>query len=129
VFLLPDHIIDTFTAVHACAYRAAAVRRLGELAGLFPGPDGDWVPLNRLEVDPRVVQIACMTLMERALGKPKEYDPKEDAPARIDLLRLSAEQRADLARLLAVARNPAPAGEIEQTPNPAAGVDDDRATE
>jgi hypothetical protein len=53
----------------------AAVRRLGELAGRYPGPDGEWIPLEKLEVDPRVVSVAAMALVERTLGRPKEYDP------------------------------------------------------
>jgi hypothetical protein len=32
----------------------AAIRRLGELGGLLPGPDGEWIPLDRLGVDARV---------------------------------------------------------------------------
>jgi hypothetical protein len=55
----------------------AAVRRLGELAGLYPGADGEWIPLSKLDVDPRVVSVACLGLTERTLGKPKEYDPNE----------------------------------------------------
>ena len=52
-----------------------AIRRLGELAGITP--DGRWVPLDQLEIDPRVVYMASVALCERAYGKPREYDPEQ----------------------------------------------------
>jgi len=52
-----------------------AIRRLGELAGITP--DGRWVPLDQLEIDPRVVYMASVALCERAYGRPREYDPDQ----------------------------------------------------
>jgi hypothetical protein len=57
----------------------AAIRRLGELGGLLPDSSGNWIDLEALQVDFRVVEIACMTLVERTMGKPKEYDPANDS--------------------------------------------------
>jgi hypothetical protein len=48
-----------------------AIRRLGELAGLTPG--GEWVPLEELNIDPRVILLAATALAERVYGKPKEF--------------------------------------------------------
>jgi len=89
----------------------AAVRRLGELAGLYPDEiTGEWIPLNRLDVDPRVISVACLGLVERTLGKPKEYDPNSDkAPSVLDVSLLSDEQRAQLRELLQAATGAAPA--------------------
>ena len=90
----------------------AAVRRLGELAGLYPDEvTGEWIPLDRLDVDPRVISVACLGLVERTLGKPKEYDPNADRQASpFDLSRLTPEQRQhvrDVLQLIAGTANPA----------------------
>jgi hypothetical protein len=54
-----------------------AIRRLGELAGIPMDPAKPWVPLEQLEIDPRVVYMASVALCERAYGKPREYDPEQ----------------------------------------------------
>lgn len=80
----------------------AAMRRLGELAGLYPDEvTGEWIPLNRLDVDPRVISVACLGLVERTLGKPKEFDPNAEKPTTaIDVSRLTEDQRQQLRELL-----------------------------
>jgi hypothetical protein len=85
----------------------AAVRRLGELAGLYPDPvSGEWIPLDRLGVDPRVISVACLGLVERTLGKPKDYDPAQDPDGKPRLAeivdRWTPEQRALARQLFAV---------------------------
>jgi hypothetical protein len=40
-------------------------------------PAKPWVPLEQLEIDPRVVYMASVALCERAYGKPREYDPEQ----------------------------------------------------
>jgi hypothetical protein len=86
----------------------AAVRRLGELAGLYPGADGEWIPLSKLDVDPRVVSVACLGLTERTLGKPKEYDPNSDPEGKpkLDFSRLSPEQLQQMRDLLDIMCRP-----------------------
>ena len=37
-------------------------------------PAQPWVPLEQLDIDPRVVYMASVALCERAYGKPREYD-------------------------------------------------------
>jgi len=54
-----------------------AIRRLGELAGIPMDPAQSWVPVEQLDIDPRVVFMASMALCERAYGKPREYDPEQ----------------------------------------------------
>jgi hypothetical protein len=84
----------------------AAVRRLGELAGLYPDEvTGEWIPLSKLDIDPRVVSVACLGLTERTLGKPKEYDPNSDSEStvKLDYSRLSPEQRQQMRDLLDIA--------------------------
>ena len=72
-----------------------ALRRLGELAGI--SSDGKWVPLDKLDIDPRVVYMASVALCERAYGKPREYDP-EQAMGRDQLAaRLEAARQRSLA--------------------------------
>jgi hypothetical protein len=54
--------------------------------------------------DERVASVACNAVLERAFGKPREYDPKEeeaDAP-RFDFRRLSREERDALEAFLRV---------------------------
>src|SRR5689334_24675567 len=60
------------------AHRLGAIRRLGELAGIPMDPAQPWLPLEQLEIDPRVVYMASVALCERAYGKPREkYDPEQ----------------------------------------------------
>ena len=54
-----------------------AIRRLGDLAGIPMDPAQPWVPLDQLEIDPRVVYMASVALCERAYGRPREYDPEQ----------------------------------------------------
>ena len=54
-----------------------AIRRLGELAGIPMDPAQPWVPVEQLDIDPRVVYMASVALCERAYGKPREYDPEQ----------------------------------------------------
>ena len=54
-----------------------AIRRLGELAGIPMDPAQPWVPLEQLDIDPRVVYMASVALCERAYGRPREYDPDQ----------------------------------------------------
>ena len=54
-----------------------AIRRLGELAGIPMDPTQPWVPLEQLDIDPRVVFMASVALCERAYGRPREYDPDQ----------------------------------------------------
>jgi hypothetical protein len=56
----------------------AAMRRLGELGGLLPDSNGNWIDLEALQVDYRVTEIACIALIERTMGKAREYDPAKD---------------------------------------------------
>jgi hypothetical protein len=74
--------------------------------------------------DDRVQYMARTWLDEKAWGRAREYDPAEDAPPRLDLLRLSPEQRDDLRRLLDLARDPRSV--IHQQSAPAADGDDQR---
>ena len=85
----------------------AAIRRLG---GLLPGPDGEWIPLGQLGVDARVVEIACITLIERTMGKPKEYDPSTDSEAKshLDVSKWTPEERELARRLFDKARTVEP---------------------
>jgi hypothetical protein len=87
----------------------AAVRRLGELAGLYPDEvTGEWIPLSKLDVDPRVVSVACLGLTKRTLRKPKEYDPNSDPEGKpkLDFSRLSPEQLQQMRALLDIMCRP-----------------------
>jgi hypothetical protein len=56
-----------------------AIRRLMELAGIDPEEPDRLVPLERLDLDPRVVYMASVALCERAYGKPAQAElPKPD---------------------------------------------------
>ena len=55
--------------------------------------------------DSRVAYMATTHLLERAYGKPREYDPREEAPPTLDLLKLSGEERDQLRILLEKARS------------------------
>jgi hypothetical protein len=51
--------------------------------------------------DHRVAAVACNSIIDRAFGKPREYDPAEEAPrAVVDWSKASAEDRAALRALL-----------------------------
>jgi hypothetical protein len=39
------------------------------------------IPLERVDVDHRVMQISCLALVERTMGKAREYDPASVKPA------------------------------------------------
>jgi hypothetical protein len=55
-----------------------AIQRLIELAELDRVDErGHLAPLSD-KADPRIVTVAANALIERAWGKPKEYDPAED---------------------------------------------------
>jgi hypothetical protein len=75
----------------------AAIRRLGEFAGMNPDTGG-LIPLEMVEVDHRVMQIACLALIERTMGKPREMPEKSP---REELAEMSDEELAlHTARLL-----------------------------
>ena len=61
----------------ARAMTPAAIRRLGEFAGINPDT-GELIPLKDVDIDHRVMQIACLALVERTMGKAQEYDPAKD---------------------------------------------------
>jgi hypothetical protein len=54
--------------------------------------------------DSRVAYMAQTHVLERAFGKPKDYDPNEDAPSQLDATRLTAEERDQLRALPAKMR-------------------------
>jgi hypothetical protein len=59
-----------------------AVRRLIELAEIDQVDDqGNLIPLSA-DADRRVVTVAANGLIDRAFGKPKDYDPAKDPEAR-----------------------------------------------
>ena len=59
-----------------------AVRRLIELAEIDQvDHHGNLIPLSA-EADRRVVMVAANALIERAFGKPKDYDPAKDPDAK-----------------------------------------------
>ena len=62
------------------------------------------IDLAANSLDDRVRFMANQWVYEQAWGKPREYDPAEDAPPKLDLLRLSPEQRQELRRLIELAR-------------------------
>ena len=74
-----------------------AVRRLIELAELDQVDDqGNLIPLKELpEADRRVVTVAANSLLDRAFGKPKPFDPKEDADEPLRDLRARAVQEME----------------------------------
>jgi hypothetical protein len=59
------------------------VQRLIELAELDQiDAQGNLIPLKELpEADRRVITVAANSLLDRAFGKPKDFDPKADANA------------------------------------------------
>jgi hypothetical protein len=52
----------------ARAMTPAAIRRLGEFAGINPDT-GALIPLEEVDIDHRVMQISCLALVERTMGK------------------------------------------------------------
>jgi hypothetical protein len=71
-----------------------AVRRLIELAELDQIDDqGNLTPLKELpEADRRVVTVAANSLLDRAFGKPKPFDPKADGEEPLSQAALQAEK-------------------------------------
>ena len=74
-----------------------AVWRLIELAELDQVDDqGNLIPLKELpEADRRVIAVATNALLDRAFGKPKPFDPKEDAEEPLRDLRARAVQEME----------------------------------
>jgi hypothetical protein len=64
------------------------------------------IELAANSLDDRVRFMANQWVYEQAWGKARDYDATEDAPSRLDLLRLSPEQRAELRKLIDFARVP-----------------------
>jgi hypothetical protein len=67
---------ELYLEARGLAHKAGpgAIRRLAELAGI-PLAGEEWTPLASLDIDPRVVYMACTALAERAYGKPTEFNP------------------------------------------------------
>ena len=81
-----------------------AIRRLMELAGLEP--DGEFKPLQEVDLDPRVMYLAAQSLCDRAYGKPREQDPAEIERSSVpDTSRLSPEERARLRAAAEICRD------------------------
>jgi hypothetical protein len=57
-----------------------------------------------------VRMVALATIMERAYGKPKEFDPEKEADGGIDFAKMSD---TDLAALIGILRRSSPATEVE----------------
>ena len=55
-----------------------------EFAGINPA-SGEMIPLEKVDVDHRVMQISCFALVERTMGKAREYDPTSEKPVTLDL--------------------------------------------
>jgi hypothetical protein len=73
------------------------VRRLIELAELDQLDNrGNLIPLKELpEADRRVVTVAANSLLDRAFGKPKPFDPKADGEEPLRDLKLQAALQAE----------------------------------
>jgi hypothetical protein len=83
--------------------------------------------------DPRVQAVCANSILERAWGKPKEFNPDaaaRDGQARIDVRALSAERRQQLREILEEAMKGQPTGpgvsEAEVLPPEPAGDERDR---
>ncbi len=50
--------------------------------------------------DERIRYMAAMAILERGVGKPRDHSNEDDALAKLDLTKLSAEDQAKLAELL-----------------------------
>jgi hypothetical protein len=70
------------------------------------------------DVDSRVAYMACTHVLERAFGKPREYDPNEDRPPQIDLLKMSPEDREKIHETLAKYQSQSNFPQIEHKPTP-----------
>jgi hypothetical protein len=107
---------EFYREARALAHQAGpgAIRRLMELAGVPVDPDSPWRSLEQLDIDARVVYMAAQSLVERAYGKPREYDPNaQNPPDQLDPAKLNPEERAQLRatlesyqRLCAIAAGP-----------------------
>jgi hypothetical protein len=65
--------------------------------------------------DPRVAYMATNTVLERAWGKPKEFEPNaEREPSALDFSRLNREQRQQMRELLEAMRAPVPEAEPQE---------------
>ena len=75
-----------------------AIRRLMQLAGIDPEHPDRLLPLEQLDLDPRVVYMASVALCERAYGKPAQAElPKPDDESVIERLmaRVAAIRRGE----------------------------------
>ena len=75
-----------------------AIRRLMQLAGIDPEHPDRLLPLEQLDLDPRVVYMASVALCERAYGKPAQAElPKPDDRSAIERImrRVEAIRRGD----------------------------------
>lgn len=72
-----------------------AVRRLIELAEIDQVDDQGNLTALSTEADRRVVMVAANALIERAFGKPREYDPAKDGEGPLRHLKAQAAQEAE----------------------------------
>ena len=75
-----------------------AIRRLMQLAGIDPEDPDQLVPLEQLDLDPRVIYMASVALCERAYGKAAQAElPKPDDESVIERLmaRVAAIRRGE----------------------------------
>jgi hypothetical protein len=100
----------------------ASIRRLGELARINPD-SGEMIPLERVDVDHRVMQISCLALVERTIGKAREYDPASEKPTTPEFnpRAYSPEQLDVIERTLHLLVNPPTPAEPEVIPPAATG--------
>ena len=79
------------------------------------------VPLDKVDVDRCVMQISCLALVERIMGKAREYDPEKPATPEFDPSSLFPEQLDVIARTLRSLVNPPTPAEPEVIPPDATG--------
>jgi hypothetical protein len=72
-----------------------AVRRLIELAEIDQVDDQGNLTALSAEADRRVVMVAANALIERAFGRPREYDPAKDSEGPLHRLKAQAAQQAE----------------------------------
>jgi hypothetical protein len=72
-----------------------AIRRLMELAGIDPEEPDRLVPLERLDLDPRVVYMASVALCERAYGKPAQAELSDESAIGRILAKVAAIRRGE----------------------------------
>src|SRR5579872_1593978 len=77
--------------LYAEARKLAASKTLDAMQGIINLMDCD---------DPRVAFMACQTVLERAIGKPRDHSAEESAKSQVDLSALSDDERASLAMML-----------------------------